>query len=265
MSQDIKDCLIQQHIAVHKDEMIMELRWGQTAINATKDILIVVHNEYDFVRKCIESVQANTTQYKLYLWDNASNQQTKDYLRSVKDAVLIESPENLGFGEPNNRLATMCDGDYMILLNSDTMVFPMWSETLLGFLQHNPLYSQVGYLGGRLDKEGKGGRADWGDEIDYIMGFCFCISKETYHKHGLFDPIYEFAYCEDADFSLRLQAAGERIYALHLMLVHHYENRTIRSIVKEGKMDVTRTFYRNHDILKSKWSTYLASSRADLR
>jgi O-antigen biosynthesis protein len=260
----IKDQLIQNLLSTYRDEMITELRWAQAAQNDTKDILIVVHNQYEFVKKCIESIQKNTTNYQLYLWDNDSDEETKAYLRSVENAVLVDNSTNIGFGEPNNCLAAMGQGKYIILLNSDTEVFPMWSESLLGYLQHNPRCSQVGYLGGRLDEEGKGGRADWGSKIDYIMGFCSCISRQTYRKYGLFDPAYEFAYCEDADLSLRLQAAGEEIYALHLMLVHHYQNRTIKAVVKEGK-DVTATFQRNHAILKEKWSTYLSVSRADLR
>lgn len=255
---------VQEHLRIYQDELIMELRWAQAAVNVSKDILIVVHNQCEFVRKCIQSIQQHTTNYQLCLWDNASDEETKEYLRSV-DAVLIESPANIGFGEPNNQLAKIGDGEYLILLNSDTLVFPLWSEALLGFLQHNPDYSQVGYLGGWLDENGRGGRADWGSKIDYVMGFCSCISRCTYGKYGLFDSVYEFAYCEDADFSLRLQLLGEKIHALHLMLVHHYGNKTIQAVVKEGKVDVASTFQRNHDTLKARWSSYLASCRMDLR
>jgi O-antigen biosynthesis protein len=260
-----KDIAIQEHLRIYHDEMIMELRWTQAALNASKDILIVVHNQCEFIQKCIESIQKTTTNYQLYIWDNASDEETKEYLRSLDDVVLVEYPTNIGYGEPNNKLADMGVGEYLILLNSDTVVFPLWAEALLGCLQHNPQYAQVGYLGGRLDANGMGGRADWGSKIDYIMGFCSCISRYTYAKCSLFDPAYEFAYCEDADLSLRLQSLGAEIYALHLMLVHHHENKTIKAIVKEGKIDVTKTFYRNHDILKQRWSSYLASCRADLR
>jgi hypothetical protein len=62
-----------------------------------------------------------------------------------------------------------------------------------------------------------------------------------------------------------LQDAGLGIHALHLTLVHHLENRTIRAVVKEGKIDVHSTFLRNHDLLRSRWADYLAERRVDVR
>ena len=258
------ETIAQRHLERYRDEMILELRCMQSAQPASKDILIVIHNELPYVEKCIESVRQNTENYQLYLWDNASDSITRQYLKSIKDAVLVEHDENIGFGEPNNRLAAMGSGEYLILLNSDTLTFAGWAEALVGWLQQHPECAEVGFLGGLLDEDGKGGRATWGSKIDYVMGFCACISRETYQQYGLFDPVYKFAYCEDADLSLRLRSAEKDLHALHLMLIHHYENRTIRSVVSKG-VDVDSTFTANHAILRDRWGTYLRTQRMDLQ
>lgn len=274
MTQELYDNarhVMQEHIDRFRSEILGELRTMMLAEDASKDILIVVHNELDCVRNCIESIRKHTKNYRLFIWDNASDEETRCYLREVKcdgDARVIHSRTNMGFGEPNNKLAQLTRGkgsDYLILLNSDTQVFDGWDRAMIGHLQTNPDCAQVGYQGCLLSEKGYGGRVAWGSEIDYVAGFCSCISRATYRQFNLFDPAYEFAYCEDADFSLRLWAAGCKIYALHLLLVHHFENRTIKAVVKEGKIDVMTTFQANHDVLRTRWADYLANHRIDTR
>lgn len=258
---------MQTHIDRFRPEILGELRVMAQAKDASKDILIVVHNQIEFVQNCVKSIRKATKNYRLLIWNNASDAETTSYLNSIEgsDTVVHHSDENLGFGEPNNRLAVESTADYLILLNSDTQVFDGWDRAMIGHLQVNESCAQVGYLGCLLDDKGFGGRADWGSEIDYIAGFCCCISRETYRQFGLFDPAYRFAYCEDADLSLRLQAADRGIYALHLLLVHHFENQTIKSVVKEGKIDTMSTFLGNHDVLRTRWAKYLAHKRVDIR
>jgi GT2 family glycosyltransferase len=111
-------------------------------------------------------------------------------------------------------------------------------------------------MGGILDENGKGKWFNCGTEIDYISGWCFAIKRETYNKFGLFDQEnLEFAYGEDADFSLRLRQSGAYIHALHLSLVHHFENKTILQV--RHKRDCSKTFEKNHSFIKEKWNSYI--------
>jgi GT2 family glycosyltransferase len=225
-----------------------------------KDILMVVHNQLDYVKHAIESVQRNTRDFTLYVWDNASDEETRKYLNSI-DAKVTRSEDNLGFIVPNNRLAEQTNSPYIILLNSDTRVYPNWDKTMLAWQQVNQV-AQVGYLGGYLNKKGKGIRFGPGYNVDYISGFCFSISRETYEKYGLFDEInLEFAYCEDSDYSMRLREAGERIYALTAKLVHHYENKTIVQVLKET--DLTASLKKNSSYLLERWGKWLG--RAEIK
>jgi len=230
-----------------------------------KDILIVAHNQLDYIKECVESILECTYNFILYIWDNASDTPTKRYLEYLSEnhskIKLSRSEENLGFIIPNNRLAEKGNSEYIILLNSDTKVKPGWDNGLVGFLETFSNYAQVGYIGGLLNTDCRGGDVfDCGDEIDFIPGWCFCVHRKTFERYGLFDEKnLEFAYGEDSDFSLRLKAAGHKIYALHLDLVLHHGNRTVFEVQNKRKM--TDTFYQNHQYLRSKWRHYLENQR----
>jgi len=221
---------------------------------AEKDILIVVHNQLEYLKICIESIRGNTENYHIFVWDNGSDQDMQDWLAEQKDIVTVRNEENLGFIIPNNELIKLGNSPYVILLNSDTMVMKDWDKSLISHLQQDQQLAQVGFAGGILDEDGKGKWVQFGTEVDYIAGWCFAIRRETYEKHGLFDQEnLEFAYGEDADFSLRLQQAGQTVRALHLGLVCHFQNKTILQVCH--KRDCRKTFEQNHRFIKQKWIT----------
>lgn len=237
-----------------------ELTIGANCPSVKKDILIVVHDQYEYIKNCIESIRKNTENYHIYVWDNASKTETSNYLRSLTDITLVRNEENIGFIIPNNRLASMGDGDYIILLNSDTYVNPMWDNCMIGWLkEHNT--ALIGYSGGILNEEFKGTQTAYGNDIDYVCGWCMCFSRETYNKFGLFDEQnLKFAYAEDSDFSLRLREAGHDIYALNAQLVHHYGNATVTAVAKEG-YNMSDSFSGNHKYIEKRWSSYLNRCR----
>jgi len=219
---------------------------------AEKDILIVAHNQLVYLQTCVESIRENTEKYHIFVWDNGSDQEMQDWLAEQKDIVTVRNEENLGFIIPNNELIKLGNSPYVVLLNSDTMVMKDWDKALISHLQQDQQLAQVGFVGGILDEDGKGKWFQFGTEVDYIVGWCFAIRRETYEQHGLFDQNnLEFAYGEDADFSLRLQQSGQKIRALHLGLVHHFQNKTIMQV--SHKRDCRKTFEQNHRFIKQRW------------
>lgn len=243
--------------------IIEELIAQQNCKPMPVDVIIVVHDQLDYMRKCVDSLYKNTKDFTLYIWDNASKEPTEKYLQSLTErgnVYLHRSDTNMGFILPNNILVGKGKSPYLILLNSDTEVYEGWSEAMVGWLQQNQRCAQVGYLGGLLTHDGYGGNSWCGGLIDYVCGWGLCMSRKTYNEVGLFDSEnLVFAYCEDADLSLRLLERGDEIYALHLGLVHHYGNATIREVSNER--DVSATFKQNHHYIKSRWSDYLQHRR----
>jgi GT2 family glycosyltransferase len=237
---------------------------------ASKDILIVVRDQLDYLRQCIDSVQQFTRNFHLYIWDNGSGAATQAYLRDLKlahqgavDVVRVES--NRGCVEPNNQLAALGSGEYLILLNSDTKMSEGWDQAMIGWLQAHPECASVGYMGVVLDEEGEYRTAGFGDGIDFVAGWCACISRATYQEFGLFDPHFQFSHWEDADLGLRLQAAGKSTYALHLGLVHHYWHKTTQALPAEEKIRLDRYAVDNFNYFRQKWKPHIETGRAELR
>lgn len=254
------DVKLRESIMLHKMEQCAEsIKKELFAIekyeSVEKDILIVVRDQPEYIESCIKSIEQNTDNYNIYVWDNGSSEPTKSYLEDSSHTIR-RSEDNLGFIRPNNQLASMGNSPYIILLNSDTVVKSGWDKAMIGWLQQNPDVAEVGYLGGILDKECKGGKFDFGSGVDYICGWGLCVSRKTYDEFGLFDEEHlDFAYAEDADLSLRLREAGREIYALHLDYVIHFENKTAKTVSQERDMKIT--FERNHEYMRLRWSEFL--------
>jgi GT2 family glycosyltransferase len=249
-----------------KEALIEELL-SQAAYNpVVKDIIVIVKDQFTYVKKCIECIFNCTKNFNLYIWDNGSGQETADYLQSLEGdgVVVVRSEENEGFILPNNRLAAMGESPYLILLNSDTEVKCGWDEALIGWLQTNPATGLVGYEGGLISSEGMGINTNTCSEIDYVCGWCIAMSRNTYATTGLFDEKnLTFAYCEDTDLGLRVKEAGLGVYALNLGLIFHHANVTSKVVSRERNMKPA--FLANHAYINRRWKKYLTENRILLR
>lgn len=226
--------------------------------DVNKDILIVVKDQFNYFKACVESIVANTKNYNLYVWDNGSNQEVQDYIKSI-DCISIRSEENIGFIRPNNELAKLTKSDYIILLNSDTIVMPTWDHALINLLKIKEL-GAAGYSGGILDETTMGGcQAAYGYNADYIEGWCLALPRSSYEKIGLFDEEHlDFAYCEDSDFCLRLKENELKTYVSYLGLVHHVGHVTVKSV----GINNCKSFDKNHEYMKKRWRDKLPKLRS---
>ena len=259
-----EECLCQA--PTEDDAVQQEIALAETARTVTKDILMVVHDQLDFVKQCIDSILATTDHFNLYIWDNGSAAETQAYLTDLmfrfnERLSLMRSEDNIGFIYPNNELAALGDGEFLILLNSDCKVFDGWDKAMTAQFDANPKLGAVGFGGGLLGPDGRGLAAANGSKIDYVSGWCFCMRRAVYQEFGLFDPHLQFAYCEDSDLSLRLKKKGYELYSLHSPLVYHAQNVTVRAVEKEGGIDLKRSFEENHAYFRKKWSSYLSNDR----
>lgn len=239
------------------EQIRQEMNWSVCADNCEKDILIVVHNQLEYLEKCLNSLFLNTKNFNIHLWNNNSDKKTSEYLEFISkkpNVKLFNSKENLGFIIPNNLLIKECNSDWIILLNSDTEVMRNWDSVLIGTLMNNPEMAQVGFQGAILNEAGEGVSKAHGFEIDYICGYCFCISKKTYKEFGLFDDKnLEFAYCEDSDFSLRLKENNKKIYACYSSdLVRHHGNKTANEVFQKNHHLIKLT-KKNRSYISNRW------------
>lgn len=119
-------------------------------------IVVVNYNTRDLLRQCLSSVFANPPrgrQLQVIVVDNASCDGSNDMLKSEFPQVeLVESRCNLGFGRANNVGFTRACGEYILLLNPDTIVLPGALDAMVDFLAS---HEEAGAVGCRLvDAEG---------------------------------------------------------------------------------------------------------------
>lgn len=177
--------------------------------------------------------------FKVLVVDNASTDGSVSLVREkYPDVILIENDENLGFGEGNNvgmRHALQAGADWVFLLNFDIEVDSQLLSELMAVAIADNRIGMLGpkiyffnqpevfwYAGGvvrfftgeiahRGLRETDHGQYDAIEDSDYITGCALLVRSEVLRDIGLFDPIYNPAYTEDADLSQRARLADYRL------------------------------------------------------
>lgn len=263
----------------------------------TCDIVIVVWNNLELTRNCIDSIIKNTdvdtsaelsidpeqsrrVDYRLIIIDNASNDETKKYLEQLKDkegprVLLIKNGSNLGFIKAVNQGMRLSEAPYVCLINNDTIVTKGWLSEMIRVAQSSPLIGLINpssnTLGQKLDKEESveacaerfKKETAHQTEIGSAIGFCMLIKKEIIDKIGVFDEIYGMGNFEDTDYSRRAIKEGYICARAHRAYVYHDEGS---SFIRGSLFD--ENFERNRQIYefrwgKRKWIAYIISSFDD--
>ena len=211
-------------------------------------ILIVSYNTREWLRACLDSVRRETTgvAYEVVVVDNASTDGSADTVRREHPEVrLIEAGGNLGFARGVNLAAAAAGGEYLLLLNPDTIVHDGAVQRLVAFARARPHHGVYGgrtltpdgrldprscwglptpysllcfatglstaFSGSRvLDPESLGPwRRDSVREVGMVSGGLLLLPRTLWHRLGGFDPAF-FMYGEDADLCLRARRLGCR-------------------------------------------------------
>lgn len=187
-------------------------------------IVLVNYNGIKDTIDCISSINKSKTKAKIYIVDNASENQEGDTLSDMfHEAIVINQKENIGFAGGNNigiKRALQDGFEYIILLNNDTVIDPLMITELLKHVRDDCVvlpkmfyYSQkeeLWYGGGKINSfTGNVEHTyEFGDcQCDFATGCCMIIHKNVFDAIGFLNEDY-FMYYEDADFSLRLKEHG---------------------------------------------------------
>lgn len=201
-------------------------------------ILIVNWNGKDVFKDCLESLEKLTyPNWELILVDNGSTDGSENlvsnYTLKFKEYILIKNSKNLGFAPANNQGVKRSTGEYILLLNNDTKVTPLFLSTMVDKMEQK---NEIGVMqpkiylsdmGGYLDNAGafltpSGFLQHWGfkkkdgvefDEEKLIFsakGACLLTRKSLVDKIGLFDNDFG-SYFEESDFCFRVWLSGFKV------------------------------------------------------
>ena len=221
-------------------------------------IIILNYNTRDLLDAAIGSLHSKVS-HEIIVVDNASTDDSVSFIKSNHQNVkLIVSPQNVGFAAGNNLGIRAAQGDYIMLLNSDTKVQTGALDKLLHFADS---HREIGILtpklilpDGALDLSCHRGFPTLGNSIAYFLGLesifpnfkplaqyhqtyqdfatphpvdvvsgaAMLIRRQVIDQIGLLDERF-FMYAEDIDFCLRAKQAGWLTYYYPGAVVVHFK------------------------------------------
>lgn len=118
-------------------------------------IIIVNYNTKVVTNNCIDSIISKTrdVKYEIILVDNGSMDGSKEHFEQRDDIKYIYSHENLGFGKANNLGNQYATGEFLFILNSDTILIENSVKILKDFFKNNENKLNIGVLGAILCDE----------------------------------------------------------------------------------------------------------------
>ncbi|MEZ4854673.1 glycosyltransferase family 2 protein [Flavobacterium sp.] len=256
-------------------------------------VIILNYNVRYFLEQCVLSVQKalQNIDAEIIVVDNASSDDSCLMIREkFPNVILIENKENLGFPKGNNIGVAQAKGDFICILNPDTVVA---EDTFTKILKSNVAIrnSQVGIIGcklidgaGNFLPESKRGvptpwvaftkifglykifpKFSWfnqyyamhlnsnqSGEVDILVGAFMLMQRELYLKVDGFDENC-FMYSDDIDLSYLVQKLGKKNYYFADTTVIHYKGEsTIRDgLYMKRFQEAMNYFYGKH--FKKSW------------
>lgn len=214
-------------------------------------IIILNYNGKEFLTDCLNSVLSQSYQdFEVIVYDNCSSDGSVDFLKSnfaYNKIKIIAAEINSGFAGGNNEAFKYAIGDFIVLLNNDTIVETEWLSELVKCVSAS---DEIGMAQSLVLTEGiplkyyeKNGTANiFGHnimevfnignngigEIFQVNGCSLIIKREVLNLiGGLFLNEY-FAYAEDTFLSFKVKFAGYNIIHNSKSVVHHIGSATMK-------------------------------------
>lgn len=102
-------------------------------------VQVVVHNGARYLRRCLDAVAAQTyPNIELWVFDNASTDDTQAIVKQYPNARLITSDKNLGMWPGQERLLDHSNGEFVLVLSVDVALHPSFIAASVAACQHDP-------------------------------------------------------------------------------------------------------------------------------
>ena len=172
-------------------------------------IIIPTYNHLeDCLKPCIESIIKYTDlcNVEIIIVANGCMDNTKEYIESLGNPFkLIFINEQLGYTKATNLGIKESKGEYIILLNNDTVLLEQSKNTWIEMLKFPFKNSKDIGITGPLKL------FDRYSNHEVIIFFCCMIKKQMFDMFGLLDEEYSPGGGEDVDFSVKVQLNGYKI------------------------------------------------------
>jgi len=223
-------------------------------MNPEISISIVNTNNIKQTIDCLRSVfkQSKNHRLEVFVVNNACTDGSSALIASEFPQVnQINNQKVEGFSTNNNQALSLSTGNYLMLLNDDTIVQESAFEHMHSFLENN---LDVGVVGATLFNEDgsyqesgfylphpilDGFRpllswirkikivSDEPLEVGRVCGACMMVRRDVINEVGLLDTDFDPIYSEEVDWCRRIKRAGWRIFLLPKAKVIHFGSQTM--------------------------------------
>ncbi len=230
-------------------------------------IVSVNYNQSEVTCDMIESLtKISYPNIEIIIIDNCSQEDDPKIIkRRYPGVILYESPINYGFAGGNNLGLMRAQGEYVLLLNNDTVVDKGFLEPLIqkfmadpgigaispkirffydptliqyaGYTEINPWTMRSFAIGYRQRDKGQ---YNQDRETAYAHGAAMMVPMKVIKEIGMMSYTF-FLYYEEADWSYRIKRAGYKIWYVHNSIVFHKESISV------GKLNPMKIYYLNRN------------------
>ncbi len=239
-------------------------------------IIIVTYNNLPLTRLCLESLFRNTDypNHEVIVVDNNSSDGTPGYLTELNELYdnlkIILNETNFGFAKANNQGIRESSGDYIVLLNNDTITPRGWLSRLLKHLDD----PRVGIVGPMTNFVGNEARLEvnyrtWAEmeefaqdhtwknhgriaDIHMLAMFCIAMRRDVFEEIGELDEQFGIGMFEDDDYSMRAKQKGYRVVCAADAFVHHFGQAAFGKLIRTGHYE--QIFNENREKFERKWN-----------
>lgn len=234
-------------------------------------IIIVCLNNRELVVDCIKSIvkEGSSIKKEIIVVDNGSKDGSVAAISKLKTQnpelkiIIIENKENLGYSRANNQGIEIAKGNYVLLLNSDTIVKKGALGKLYSFAKKSVDTGVVGpkllnidgtlqpscfhfptirnaikeyWLGEKGLFEKYAPKGEKASKVDSVVGAAFLMTLKALQKVGMLDERY-FAYFEDIDYCRHVWRAGLKVYYYPKAEIIHYHGATFKKVAPAPPKD----------------------------
>lgn len=207
-------------------------------------IVILSYNSREDLAECIPSLTSQTYQnFEIIVVDNASTDNSEEFIRTnYPEIKVVQTGKNLGYAAGNNEGFEVAEGEYIVVVNPDTVANTEWLAELIKPLENDHtltattskilMYNQKDRINTCANKNhptgltfcrGLNKSADEFnncEEVSAVSGCSFAIRSDMLKNIKGFDPDF-FLYQEDADLSWRIRFAGGKIMYVPKSVIYH--------------------------------------------
>jgi len=245
------------------------------------DVILPIYNGLQHARPCLESlIKTIPDKSKLIVIDDESDGYISKEIKamcddSLKNIEYIRNEKNLGYLRSCNKGIDLGQNPFVVIINSDTIVFPDTFEILKDAFDSDPNigvinpvstwanWTRIPFPNGfniyELNDYVKNvSNSELVADIGSASGFFFTVRRDLFNKYGYFDEAFQPGYYEETDFCMRVLEQGYRVVVHKGLYVFHqgwgsFGEESRNSHMKRNKQEFMRRWGEKYHLLEQNW------------